>query len=177
MLLSSLWTQRFWYCSRRIAYCLSQLNFFSGKGMYFSLFSRATAVISSFLSQGVKKVVLPQITSGSEATWVVMSGVFIAKVSVWTDQNPSDKEGATTACTFATRALNSSLGNPFQIFTLPFCEGGKPARKVWIFSLIKVSLWAGIKLKISWSSGSCSKSSGIASTKVSIPLEMPVCPK
>jgi len=36
--------------------------------MYFSLFSRATAVISSFLSQGVKKVVLPQITSGSEAT-------------------------------------------------------------------------------------------------------------
>ena len=36
--------------------------------MYFSLFSRATAVISSFLSQGEKKVVLPQITSGSEAT-------------------------------------------------------------------------------------------------------------
>lgn len=59
-----------------------------------------------------------------------MSGVFIAKVSVWTDQNPSDKEGATTACTFAMRALNSSLGNPFQTFTLPFCEGGKSARKV-----------------------------------------------
>lgn len=59
-----------------------------------------------------------------------MSGVFIAKVSVCTDQNPSESEGATTACTFATRALNSSLGNPFQIFTLPFREGGKPARKV-----------------------------------------------
>ena len=48
----------------------------------------------------------------------MISGVQIANVSVCTDQNPSESEGAITQSTLATSALNSSLLNQFQIFTL-----------------------------------------------------------
>jgi hypothetical protein len=88
------------------------------------------------LFQDLKKITSPPTTSGKEATQVVIKGVHNARVSVCTDQNPSDKEGAITQLTLATNDLNSFLGSPFQIFILHLSLGEKFSMILAIFPFI-----------------------------------------
>ena len=129
------------------------------------------------LSQGLIIIVFPPVTSGSELIAVVISGVPSASVSVCTDQKPSDSEGAITPSTWETRALNSDFGSPLYILTRFVASGGIFSKREKSLVFISVSLCAGIKLKINWRSSDCVRSSGTASKRVSIPLEIPVCQK
>ena len=113
----------------------------------------------SLLEAGVINFTLPRTTSGIEAIAVVRSGLFIATLSVWTDQNPSDNDGATIISELAIKVRRSSFSKPSKIWT---------EDQRWyflIFSLIYVVLLESMRLKTKSSFASTITSSGKAQTK------------
>ena len=90
-------------------------NSFEGmikSGLFIRLSRSRIAWMISLLEAGGMNFTLPRTTSGIEAIQVVRSGFPIATLSVCTDQNPSDNDGATIISELAINVRSSSFSNP-----------------------------------------------------------------
>jgi hypothetical protein len=88
---------------------LSQSNVLTGIFLYFHSITSFTACTISSESPGLINLIFPETTSGIAEVLLVIKIFHIATLSVCTDQNHSEIDGAITALQLATITLKFSL--------------------------------------------------------------------